>query len=124
MGLPPPAEGAEDKGGISEFDCMSEDEETAARTIMDEIQRQENQTKFAFVQQRECVKFDNQSPKMRRGGPRRWIRCAIELLLIKYCCCTNLTRRTAIGNVLQFDLWPWRRQAGGVLNAALHSRCA
>jgi hypothetical protein len=68
MGLPPPAEGAEDKGGISEFDCMSEDEETAARTTIDEIQHRENQTKFAFVQQRECVKFDNQSPKMRGGG--------------------------------------------------------
>ena len=48
MGLPPPAEGAEDKGGISEFDCMSENEETAARTKMDEIQNQENQAKFVF----------------------------------------------------------------------------
>ena len=63
MGLPPPAEGAEDKGGISEFDCMSEAEATAARTIMDKIRHQENQTRFVFAQQRECAKFDNQLRK-------------------------------------------------------------
>jgi len=68
MGLPPPAEGAEDKGGISEFDCMSENEESAARTKMDEIQNQENQGKACFRSNNVNARNSTQLRKCERGN--------------------------------------------------------